>query len=105
MSRIIEAGIKTFPVEKGMFLTWVLILVSVSLFTLTAFVLFLIGYTGLLYLISVCVAGLIWLLLGLKGLSASSRIIWGKNMFLFSLFVDLVLFSAITIEHIIRIGS
>jgi protoheme IX farnesyltransferase len=85
------AGLPVMPVAKGAHRTKVEIIAYILAFEIVAVLLTLFHYTGLIYLVVMVGIGAVWLLRGLRGFRAKDNAAWGKQMFLFSLIVVLVL--------------
>ncbi len=92
-----EAGIPVLPVKRGMKTTKIHTLVFVIAYVLVTLSLWVLGYVGYFYLVSVMAFGFVWLWKAVQGFKISSNVaanetVWAKKLFLFSLMV-LVSFS------------
>jgi heme o synthase len=90
-----EAGIPVLPLKKGIQTTKFQMLFYIFTFTLTAALLTLFGYTGVLFLGLTTLLGIGWFCLGVLGLNSNDDTLWAKQMFVFSLVVILTLCLAI----------
>jgi protoheme IX farnesyltransferase len=81
------ASIPVLPLQKGMYVTKVHMLLYVIAFILASLSPTLFGYTGLFYLYAMGFLGLIWLILSIKGFGCSSDQRWARKMFIFSLII------------------
>jgi heme o synthase len=92
------------PVQKGVHVTKIAILIFVVAFTTAATLLTFFGYASYAYLIIIGLLGLNWLRLGLHGLkSGADDKDWSRKMFRFSLWVMLIFSIMIAIDDIINI--
>jgi protoheme IX farnesyltransferase len=82
-----RAGIPVLPIKKGIFRTKIHILLYILGFIFATSLLTAFNYTGSLFLIAAGVSGLIWLWLALKGFQSDDVQLWGRQMFLASLWV------------------
>ena len=90
-----KAGIPVFPSIHGIRKTKVHILFYIFAYVLTTFSLWLLGFAGYSYLISILVFGFLWLWrarTGFESQNTETDAVWAKKLFLFSLIV-LVTFS------------
>jgi heme o synthase len=85
-----NAGIPVLPVVKGMRATKVQIVVYVALFIVVNIMFTIAGYTGIVYMIIMAAAGVLWLIKGIRGFKVETDEKWALGMFLFSLFVLLL---------------
>lgn len=85
------ANIPVWPLKKGMRSTKLQIIGFIVSFVLCNALLTVLGYTGYIYLITMTVAGLLWLWHGLRGFATDDNIIWARKMFFISLQVMLLL--------------
>lgn len=92
------AGIPVLPVVKGVWRTKVHMVLYIITFIFVAASLTHYQYTGLRYLIATLFMGILWLILGLRGFSATNEQKWGKQMFQCSLLVILGLCSVIAFD-------
>lgn len=79
-----NAGIPILPVKKSMLYTKISMLVYVLVFTFTALMPTLYGYTGLAYFCCAAILGLIWIGLSIQGLNTSDNKTWARKVFSFS---------------------
>lgn len=93
-----KAGIPVLPLEKGLLRTKVHMTLYIAAFILVSLLLTYFNYTGYIYLVVTLVTGLAWLSLALKGFLISNNQIWGRQMFVVSLFVILTLSLVIPID-------
>ena len=89
-----KAGVPLITVIRGIEYTKRHIIAYTLAFTASSLALFGQGYTGYTYLVVMGVLNLRWVLLSLKGLTATQTDQWAKQMFRFSLIV-LIAFSAL----------
>lgn len=82
-----KAGIPVLPVVEGTRRTKWHIVGYIACFIPVAMLLTLMGYTGILFLLTALLLGCGWLLLGLTGLWSTDDKKFGKQMFIFSLIV------------------
>jgi len=98
------AGIPVMPVKNGLRRTKFSMLIYIIEFMLAASLLFMFGYAGVAYLIIALAAGLIWLLLALRGFwvrgSEAADKKWARQMFFLSLIVMMVLFITIAVSAV-----
>ncbi len=102
------AKIPVMPVKHDLYRTKVSMLIYIVEFTAAAFLLFIFGYAGPVYLIIALVLGLAWFALGVRGLfihAAAASKQWARQMFFLSLAVMVVLFIAIAAGAAILIIS
>lgn len=92
-----SAGIPVLPVVKGMHATKIQIVCYVALFIVVNLAFTTANYTGYVYLVVMTVAGGVWLVKGLRGLSVDTDEKWALKMFLFSLFILLLLCLMLTV--------
>lgn len=85
-----NAGIPVLPVVRGMRATKIQIVIYVALFIVVNSLFTIAGYTGLVYMIIMTAAGVLWLMKGIRGFKVETDGKWALGMFLFSLFVLLL---------------
>lgn len=85
------ASIPVWPVKKGMRSTKIQIILYIIGFIVANALLPLLGYTGIVYLLVMTLAGGFWLWKGLQGFTAKDTLSWARKMFGYSLLVILVL--------------
>lgn len=83
------AKIPVLPLVKGMYRTKIHMAVYITAFTIVSALLTYFGYAGWVYLSLILTFSLSWLFLCLKGFQAKDDIVWGKQMFRFSLLLIL----------------
>lgn len=81
------ASIPVLPTRKGIKTTKWHMLFYLIAFILVSTFLTIFGYTGLIYLTTISLLGLIWLFLCLQGFKTKKNALWARKMFLFSLVV------------------
>ena len=86
-----RAALPVLPVVRGARRAKVEIVLYIAAYTIVAALLTVFGYTGYSFLIVMVGLGLIWLYRGLHGFRTKNNAAWGRQMFLFSLIVVLVL--------------
>lgn len=79
------AGLPLLPVIKGSRTTKIHMLLYIVGFLLVSLLFTFAGYTGYLYLGTILIASLPWLMLSLKGFHATHDKHWSRKMFIFSL--------------------
>lgn len=92
------AAIPVLPIQKGIPITKVHMVLYIVAFTLTAFMLTVLGYTGQIYLMTAAVLGLSWLVLCLYGFNSSNDTQWARKMFVYSLVVIMTLCLTIALD-------
>ena len=80
-----NAGIPVLPTKKGMLRTKIHMVLYILGFIFTTAQLTYFGYTSHAFLYSSVFLGLMWLALCCKGFRTQDNIVWGKQMFRFSL--------------------
>jgi protoheme IX farnesyltransferase len=85
------AEIPVLPRVNGMQQTKAQIIVYIGCFTVATCLLTVFGYTGLIFLVVMLIAGLSWLYKGLSGYKSKDDPPWARRMFLHSLVVVLAL--------------
>jgi protoheme IX farnesyltransferase len=93
-----SASIPVLPVARGMQVTKVRMLWYVVAFTLTSMMPMFFGYVGYAYFAAVTLLGAGWLWLSLQGFKSTNDKVWGKQMFLYSLIVIMVLCTMISVD-------
>lgn len=83
----VAAEIPVLPVKKGILRTKVHMIIYILGFILTALMLTFFNYTGYVYLIVATSVGLAWVCLCMKGFISNNNKLWGRQMFLLSLFL------------------
>jgi len=81
------ASIPVLPVEKGMYVTKVHMVLYIIAFLITAVMLTVTGYTGYVYGGVAVLLSMIWLGLCIKGFSVENNTLWARKMFAYSLVV------------------
>ncbi len=87
-----KANIPVLPIKNGMEQTKIQIFLYIIAFVSATTLLFIMGYTGVTYLIVMLGVGIYWLWIAGKGFETKDDNLWAKSLFLFSLKV-LMLFS------------
>ena len=82
----VAAGIPVHPVRMGVAAAKRHIVYYILAFTLTALMLTIVGYTGYVYLAVAAGAGVYWLLMAVSGYRAADDRIWGRRVFVCSIF-------------------
>jgi protoheme IX farnesyltransferase len=95
-----KASIPVLPVVHGIHITKIHMILYIVAFMITTLLLTYYGYTGYAYLISAGVLSASWLILGIKGLSATNDIRWARKMFALSLVIIVALSLVITLTHL-----
>ncbi len=95
------ANIPVLPIVKGLRVTKLYMLLYIVAFIVATIMLTVSGYTGYVYLAVAVAVGLMWLGVGLKGISADNDKLWARKMFLVSLLVITVLCLAISVDAIL----
>ncbi len=93
------ASIPVLPVKRGVLSAKLQTLIYTIGFFLTAPLLTVFGYAGMFYFCVTLLLGGGWLVLAIKGFTASDDQKWAKHMFLFSLVVIMVLCTMIVLMH------
>lgn len=92
------ASIPVLPIQRGIPITKVHMLLYIIAFTCTAVMLTVLGYTGSAYLIITALLGLSWLGLCAFGFNQSNDILWARKMFVYSLVVIMGLCVTIALD-------
>jgi protoheme IX farnesyltransferase len=85
-----NAKIPVISVVKGISKTKLMILFYTIAFVISTLLLTLLGYTGMVYLVTMTILGVYWIFLGLKLLNSNEDDFYSRKMFKFSLIVLLV---------------
>ncbi len=94
------ASIPVLPVQKGIFVTKVQMLLYIIAFILATFALTYFGYTGYGYLAVTAILGSIWLWMSIEGFRTNNDTAWARKMFLFSLVTVMGLCLMISVDVI-----
>lgn len=86
-----SAGLPVWPITRGVKSTKRQIVGYIFCFLVAASLLSVFGYTGVIYLIVMLIAGLLWLRHAIKGYSTDNDVLWARQNFKFSLIIILVL--------------
>ena len=86
-----QANIPVLPLVGGIAKTKIHMVLYIIGFILTAMLLTLFHYTGLLFLTLATLSGLVWLNLALQGFNSLNNEVWGRQMFRLSLVVIAVI--------------
>lgn len=92
------ASIPVLPIEKGVYVTKIHMLIYIIVFMMTALLLTAAGYTGYLYAFVVSGLSLCWLGFCLKGFTVKNNKHWARKMFIVSLVVIMGLCAAIPLD-------
>lgn len=92
-----NAGLPVLPVKHGMRATKLQILIYIFAFTVSAALISVFGYTGIIYRVFVILLGTSWLILGFYGYRAPDAKYWARKMFFYSLVVNLAISFAIAV--------
>lgn len=92
------AGLPVMPVSRGVGATKLRILAYIAGFAAVTPLLWIYGYSGVVYLAAVLALGLAWLGLAVKGFRSGDDQRWARNMFLFSLAVLSLTAAAIGVD-------
>lgn len=85
------AGVPVMTVVKGVRSTIVQIFIYTVLYVASTLLLTLYGYTGIVYLVIMALAGGYWVWLAAKGLTAKDTVAWSRKMFRVSMYTILLL--------------
>lgn len=80
-----KAGIPVLPLVHGILRTKIHMLIYIVLFIPVAMLLSYFNYTGQIFMWASLILGGIWLLMAIKGFNSEDSVLWGKQMFRFSL--------------------
>ena len=94
------ASLPVLPVEKGLYVTKIHMLLYIIGFTIATLMLTLCGYTGYTYLIIASLLGFTWLWLCIKGFQVDNDKLWARKMFVFSLVCIMALSIMIPVDVI-----
>lgn len=92
------ASIPVLPIQKGIPITKVHMVLYIIAFTITALMLTVLGYTGQFYLMIAAILGLSWLVLCINGFNNSNETRWARKMFVYSLIVIMTLCLTIALD-------
>lgn len=92
------ASIPVLPIQRGIPVTKIHMLLYIIAFTLTALMLTIMGYTGPIYLMIAALLGLSWLALCAYGFNNSNDTLWARKMFVYSLVVIMTLCVTIALD-------
>lgn len=92
------AHMPLLPIQKGAWRTKVHMIVYIIGFIAASILLTLFGYTGYVYLIVMCMLGLAWLTLCIKGFKSDNDQQWGRQMFRLSLLIITVMCIVIPLD-------
>lgn len=93
-------SVPVLPITKGLFITKIQMSLYIIVFTATSIMLTMLGYTGNGFFAIALALGSIWLALCLTGFKAKNDTAWGKQMFLTSLMVIMVLSTTIMFDTV-----
>ncbi|HSX00297.1 MAG TPA: heme o synthase [Patescibacteria group bacterium] len=92
------AGLPVLPVEKGIRVAKIQILLYVVAFVVATSLLTILGYTGYIYLAVASILGCKWLWLAIQGFKANDDKKWARKMFFTSLLVISILSVTISVD-------
>lgn len=98
MSDYANARIPILSVVKGVRTTVIHMIVYTLLFAMLTPLLYMYGYTGMIYLVIMTITSLLWFTFAVHGLYTSFVDIWAKKMFKYSILVVLIFAIAISIN-------
>lgn len=81
------ASIPVLPIQKGIYVTKVHMVLYICAFIVTALMLTILGYAGMIYFIAAVLLGLLWLGFCINGLNLKNNTKWAYQMFVVSLVV------------------
>ncbi len=81
------ANIPVLPLVSGLRTTKIQIMLYAAAFTISTSLLTLSHYTGYVYLVSMSIISIMWILCGLNGFNTTDNQAWGRQMFFLSLLV------------------
>ena len=93
-----KAGIPVLPLKKGLLRTKVHMTLYIIAFICILLLLTHFQYTGNLFLIVTLISAVIWLSLSLKGFRTNDHHLWGRQMFVISLFVIFIFSLVIPVD-------
>lgn len=99
MKEYAAAGIPVLPIEKGIPMTKVHMLVYIFAFVVVTALFSFYGYTGTIFLICMTILGFIWLGLAIRGFTTANTIQWARQLFFFSLIILLAVSLLLSIDH------
>ncbi len=94
------AGIPVLPLKNSIPNAKIHMLVYTILFVITALMLTLMSYTGIIYFVIIAILGLRWLWISIKGFKTTDNRLWARQMFLFSIIIITVLSFMMAIDFI-----
>lgn len=97
-----EAGIPVLPIVSGVKAAQIHILLYICAFIVVCALFTFLGFAGYAYLVVVSLLNIIWLAIGIRGLSATDHTRWAKKMFGFSLLTLLVFCVMISINAFLK---
>lgn len=95
----ISARIPVLPAKKGVKVTKLQSISFVAAFAFTGSLLFILGYTGWIYLVVFIALSAYWLFLAFKGLRAIDDRLWARNFFLFSVITITIFSICISVDY------
>jgi heme o synthase len=95
------AGIPVWSVVKGDWSTELQAVGFIALFTVFSLSMFFFGYTGFVYLIVTFLLGIIWLWYSVLNVGKLNPSAWGRNVFISSLYVILIISVALAVGPIL----
>lgn len=94
------ASIPVLPVEKGIYVTKIHMLLYIIGFTTAALMLTVFGYMGIAYSIVAALLGFSWLWLCIRGFKSENNKVWARQMFVLSLVIVTALCIMIPVDVI-----
>lgn len=94
------AGLPVMPVQRSATVAKLRILEYILALTIVSLLLFTTGYAGLVYLLILVVLSMSWFVIGVQNYRVADSAAWGKQMFLFSLIVNLGISLAVAIGSV-----
>lgn len=94
-----HAKIPVLPVRRGIATTKIHILFYIVAFMLVTVMLSVLRYTGFIFFLAVCLLGVGWLTLSIRGFWVRDNRQWGRRMFIYSLIILLSVCLLITLDR------
>lgn len=82
-----EAGLPILPVERGVKITKIHILLCMVLFLICTFLLTYFGYAGKVFFIAMLILGIRWIYMGINGFNTTDDVKWARKVFFFSIVI------------------
>jgi len=93
------AAIPILPLKKSMHYTKVTMLIFIILFAIVALLPSLLGYTGYIYFVITLLLGLLWIGVGIRGLTTTQDKPWARKMFIISIIIIMALSFLMAIKY------